>query len=126
MGFIVGTIATAITFAIVAYVLPGIDYQGDVISLLILAVIAGLINGLVRPIIAIFSLPLTFMTLGLFGLVINAAMLLLVALVASLAGIDFSVGGFPSAFGLGTIIAALIGAVAISIVGGIVGLVIHD
>jgi putative membrane protein len=126
MGFIVGTIATAITFAIVAYVLPQVEYQGDVVSLLILAVIAGLVNGLVRPIVAMFSLPLTFITLGLFGLVINAAMLLLVAWIAGLSGIDFTVGGFPPAFGLGSIVSAFIGAIAISIVGGLVGLVVHD
>ena len=126
MGFIIGTIATAITFAIVAYVLPQIEYHGDVVGLLILAVIAGLINGLVKPIVSIFSLPLTFMTLGLFGFVINAVMLLLVASVANLGGIDFTVGGFPPDFGGGAFIAAIIGAIALSIVGGIVGLVIHD
>ncbi|MBA2700290.1 MAG: hypothetical protein H0U58_01140, partial [Chloroflexi bacterium] len=41
MGFILGTIATAITFAIVAYVLPQIEFGGSILNLLILAVIAG-------------------------------------------------------------------------------------
>ena len=45
MGFIISTIATAITFAIVAYVLPQIDFNDDVVGLLILSVIAGLVNG---------------------------------------------------------------------------------
>ena len=126
MGFIIGTIATAITFAIVAYVLPQIDYGGDIVNLLILAVIAGLINGLIKPVVKIFSLPLTIMTLGTFGLVINAALLLLIAWVASIVNIDFTVGGFPPDFGLSTIVAAVIGAIAMSIVGAIVGLVVHD
>ena len=126
MGFIIGTIATAITFAIVAYVLPQIDYGGNIVNLLILAVIAGLINGLIKPVIKIFSLPLTMMTLGTFGLVINAAILLLLAWVASIINIDFTVGGFPPDIGLSTIVAAFIGGIALSIVGAIVGLVVHD
>jgi putative membrane protein len=126
MSFIIGTIATAITFAVVAYVLPQIDYGDNLANLLILAVIAGLINGLIKPIVKLFSLPLTVMTLGLFGVVINAGMLLLLAWVSDLVGIDFSVGGFPPDFGLAAITAAIIGAIAISIVSAIVGLVIHD
>ena len=126
MGFILGTIATAITFAIVAHLLPQIDYGGDVVNLVILAVIAGLINGLIKPVVKVLSLPMTMMTLGMFGLVINAGLLLLLAWVASIISIDFTVGGFPPDFGLGTIVAAVIGGIAVSIVGGIVGLVVHD
>ena len=126
MSFIIGTIATAITFAIVAYLLPQIDYGGSIPNLLILAVIAGVVNGFIKPIIKIFSLPLTMMTFGLFGLVINAALLLLIAVIADVVGIDFSVGGFPPDFGLGAIVAALIGAIALSIVGAIVNMVVPD
>ncbi len=126
MGFIIGTIATAITFAIVAFLLPQIDYGDSIPNLLILAVIAGVVNGFIKPIIKIFSLPLTMMTFGLFGLVINAALLLLIAVIADVVGIDFSVGGFPPDFGLGTIVAAFIGAVALSIVGAIVNMVVPD
>ena len=126
MGFIIGTIATAITFAIVAFLLPQIDYGDSIPNLLILAVIAGVVNGFIKPIIKIFSLPLTMMTFGLFGLVINAALLLLIAVIADVVGIDFSVGGFPPDFGLDTIVAALIGAVALSIVGALVNMVVPD
>jgi putative membrane protein len=126
MSFIIGTIATAITFAIVAYILPQIDYGDDLISLLILAVIAGVINGLIKPIVKLFSLPLTLATLGLFGLVINAGLLLLLAWVSDLVGITFTVGGFPPDFSLGAITAAFIGGIAITIVGSIVGHVVHD
>ena len=126
-GFIIGTIATAITFAIVAYLLPQIDFGDDVVGLIIVAVIAGLVNGVIKPIIKLFSLPLTMMTFGLFGLVINAALLLLIAWVASLVGITFTVGDFPtSGLSIDALIAALIGGIAISIVGAIVGMAIHD
>ena len=126
MGFIIGTIATAITFAIVIYLLPQIDFGGDIVSLIILAVIAGVVNGFIKPIIKIFSFPLTMMTFGLFGIIINAALLLLIAVVADIANVDFTVGGFPPDFGLATIIAALIGGIAITIVGSIVNMVVHD
>ena len=126
MGFIISTIATAITFAIVAYVLPQIDFGGDILNLIVLAVIAGLVNGLIKPIIKLFSLPLTVMTLGLFGIVINAGLLLLIAWLADFVGITFTVGGFPPDFGLSAITAAIIGAIAMSIVGAIVGLVVKD
>ena len=126
MGFIISTIATAITFAIVAYVLPQIDFNDDVVGLLILSVIAGLVNGLIKPIIKLFSLPLTVMTLGLFGVVINAGLLLLIAWLSDLIGISFTVGGFPPDFGLSAITGAIIGAIAMSIVGAIVGLVVKD
>jgi putative membrane protein len=126
MSFIIGTIATAITFAIVAYLLPDIDYGDNIVSLLVLSVIAGVINGFIKPIVKLFSLPLTMATLGLFGLIINAALLLLLAWVSSLFNIDFTVGGFPPDFGLAAITAAFIGGIAISIVGAVVGLVIHD
>ena len=95
-------------------------------SLLVLAVIAGVVNGLIKPIVKLLSLPLTIMTLGLFGIVINAGLLLLIAWVADLVGITFTVGGFPPDFGLNAIVAALVGAIAMSIVGAIVGLVVHD
>lgn len=126
MGFILGTIATAITFAIVSYLLPQISYNDNLVNLLILAVVAGVVNGLIRPVVKLMSLPLTMMTFGLFGLVVNAALLLLIAFIAKTVGIDFTVGGFPPDFGIGTIIAAIIGAIALSIVGSIVSMVVPD
>lgn len=126
MSFIISTIATAVTFGIVAYLLPQIDYGDDLVNLLVIAVIAGVVNGLIKPIVKLFSLPLTVMTLGLFGIVINAAMLLLVAWISDVFGITFSVGGFPPDFGLSAITAAIIGAIALTIVGAIVNLVVPD
>jgi putative membrane protein len=126
-GFIVGTIATAITFAIVSYLLPQIDYGGQIPTLIVVALIAGVVNGLIKPIIKLFSLPLTMMTFGLFGLVINAGLLLLVAWLSSFLGFSFTVGGFPdSDFSFDTLVAALIGGIAISIVGAVVNMAVPD
>jgi putative membrane protein len=124
-GFIIGTVATAITFAIVAYLLPQIDY-GDLPGLVIVALIAGVVNGVIKPIIKLFSLPLTMMTFGLFGLVINAVLLLVIAWLSSLVGITFTVGGFPPDLSIDAFVAAIIGGIAISIVGAIVGMAVPD
>jgi putative membrane protein len=125
-GFIVGTIATAVTFAIVAYLLPQIDYGDSIPGLIVVALIAGVVNGFVKPVVKLFSLPLTMMTLGLFGLVINAVLLLLIAWAASLLGVTFTVGGFPPDLSVDAIIAAIIGGIAISIVGSVVNMAVPD
>ena len=125
-GFIVGTIATAITFAIVAYLLPQIDYGDSIPGLIVVALIAGVVNGLIKPVVKLLSLPLTMMTLGLFGLVINAILLLLIAWLADLLGVTFTVGGFPPDLSVDALIAAIIGGIAISIVGSIVNMAVPD
>ena len=115
-GIAVSTVATAAAFALVAYLLPQIAYSGSIIQLLILAAIFGAVNGLIRPIVSLLALPVTMVTLGLFGIVINAGMLLLTAAFADGLGIPFSIGTFPPDLSFETLIAALIGAVAMSIV----------
>jgi putative membrane protein len=125
-GFAIGVAATAIALVLLAFLLPSVEYGGDIVGLILLAIVFGIVNGFIKPIIKLFSLPLTMMTLGLFGIVINAALLLLIAWLADLVGITFTVGGFPPDFGLAAIGAAIVGAIAMSIVGAIVGLVVHD
>ncbi len=126
IGFIIRTIVIAIAVAVVAYVYPSITYGDDITTLVVVSVILGLLNAFVKPIIGVFALPLNMMTLGLFGVVINAALLLLVAFISSLVGFDFVVGGYPPEFGISAIVAALVGAIGISIVGTIVGMVVPD
>ena len=124
--FIVGTIATAITFAIVSYLLPQIDYGGSIQTLIAVSLIAGVVNGLIAPVVKALSMPISMMTMGLFGIVVNAALLLLIAWIASIATFDFTVGGFPPNLDLDAITAAVIGSVAISLVGSVVGMVVRD
>jgi putative membrane protein len=125
-GFIVRTIVTAIAVAIVAYVYPAIDYGNELVNLAVVAVILGLVNGFVKPIIGLLSLPLNLMTFGLFGFVINAVLLLAVAAVTDALGFTFVVGGFPPDLGISAIVAAVIGSIAISIVSAVVSMVVPD
>jgi len=128
-GFLIGTAVTAIAFAIVTKLLPQfVDLGGDVAQLILVALVFGVVNGVIKPIVKLFSLPITLMTLGLFSFVINAAMLLLVAwLSIELFNVHMSVGGFPAdGFSLDAIVAAVVGSIAISVVSTVVGFVIHD
>jgi putative membrane protein len=126
-GFIVGVIATAITFAIVSYLLPQIDYKGSIQTLIVVSLIAGVVNGFIAPVVKALSLPISMMTMGLFGIVVNAVLLLLIAWISTnVAKFDFTVGGFPPTIDLDAITAAVIGSVAIGLVGSVVGLVVRD
>jgi putative membrane protein len=126
-GFLINTVVTAIAFAAMAYLLkPNIQYEGDVPGLILLAVIAGVVNGLIKPIIKLLSLPIRLATLGLFSFVINAAMLLLIAWLAGKVDIHFTIHGFPPDFTLDAFIWALIGSIVLSIISTIIGFFIHD
>ena len=70
---------TAVAVAIAAEIIPGIVYNGGLKALLLIALVFGLVNLLVKPIIMLLALPVEIATLGLFTIVINAAMLYLVA-----------------------------------------------
>jgi putative membrane protein len=72
-----------------AYILPGVHLDG-ILSAIVTAAVLGLANGVLRPILFIFTLPLTILTLGLFIFVLNALMVLLAAAVVP----GFSVAGF--------------------------------
>ena len=125
-GFIVRTIVTAIAVAIVAYVYPAIDYGGEILNLVVVAVILGVLNAFVKPILGLLSLPINLMTFGLFGFVINAVVLLAVAAIADAVGFTFVVGGFPPDLGVSAIVAAVVGSIAISIVSTVISMTVPD
>ena len=91
-GFLIRTLITAVGLWLANALIPGIDIAGPG-TLALAALLMGLVNALVRPILVVITLPITIVTLGLFLLVINAAMFGLVA--AMLEG--FRVSGFFAA-----------------------------
>ncbi len=72
--FIISTIAIALA----AYLIPGVMIQ-NLLSLILVAIVWGLINVFIRPLIILLTLPINILTLGLFTLVINALLVLLVS-----------------------------------------------
>ncbi|MES2225211.1 MAG: phage holin family protein [Patescibacteria group bacterium] len=96
-------LVSAIAIGIAAYILPGVTIT--IAGALVLAVVLGIINIFIKPIVKLLTLPLTIITLGLFSLVINALLILLAGAVVP----GFVVAGFWSAF-LFAIILSLINA----------------
>lgn len=89
MNFFLKLILSAVAVILVSYLLPGV-YVDDFFTALILALVLALLNGLVKPILIVFTIPLTFVTLGLFLLVINAIIILMADSLVS----GFQVEGF--------------------------------
>jgi len=102
-------VINAIALGVAAALVPGIQFVGEgqvsILSLLLVALIFGLVNAIIKPVLALLTCPFYILTLGLFTFVVNALMLMLTSW---LAGPRFQVAGFWSAL-LGSIIISLVG-----------------
>ena len=120
---LISTFINAIALWAAAWILGGGDVakQDSILGWLFLAVIFGLVNTFVKPIVKLFSLPFTVITLGLFTLVINAAMLMLTMWIAGM--LDFG-GGFLS--GVGVAWQIFLAAIIISVVSALLSWILPD
>lgn len=105
-------LASAAALAVATWVLPGIvladgDLGSRAITLLVVAAIFGVVNSIVKPLFKFVSAPLILITLGLFLLVINAALLLLVSWVAGQLQLGWSVTDWGSAVWGGLIVSVV-------------------
>ena len=108
-------IINAAALFLVGYLISGV-HLGSFGSAMIAALVLGLVNALIRPILVILTLPVTLLTLGLFIFVINAAMLMLTSWLAGQLGVAFHIDRFwPT---------AVVGATTVSVVSWILGLII--
>jgi len=105
MKVIAHVLITAFALLLVAHFVPGIVVEG-LYTAIIAAVILGVLNLIVRPILVFLTLPITILTLGLFMFVINAALFLFVASFVE----GFEVAGFLTAL-LGSLIVSVISAI---------------
>ena len=96
--FLLRWLITALALYAAVQLVPGIDYEGGWTTLAGMALVFGFVNAIVRPILTLLSCPLILLTLGLFTLVINGAMLLLAVRLAELFDVSFYVRGFWPAF----------------------------
>jgi putative membrane protein len=100
--FLIWVVVNALALAAAAWLLDGIDVAGDTttdqaITLILVALIFGVVNAIVEPIVKLFSIPFIILTLGLFLLVINALMLMLTDWISGLFDLGFTVDGFWTA-----------------------------
>lgn len=104
---------TAVSLWAASYIFQGIKFA-DTLSLILSALLLGFANAVVKPLLIVLTLPLTFLTFGLFLLVINALMILLVAWLVR----GFTVSSFWTAFFAAIFIAVLSFVIGAFVVGG--------
>jgi len=106
----------ALALLVAAWIVPGIRVEGNAwAAYALMAVVLGLVNAVIRPLLKVLTCPLIILTLGLFVLVINAASLLIAARIAAALGIGFHVDGFvPALFGsiIVSVVTVILSAVA--------------
>jgi putative membrane protein len=122
MRLLLRLVANAIALAIATWILSGISLTGSsmtskIITLLVVALIFGVLNAIIKPLFALFTAPLILLTLGLFLIIINACMLLLTSWLAGLFDLGWSVDGFWT---------AVLGAIIISIVSFVLNVFLPD
>lgn len=115
--FILRWVINAIALYVAVLIVPGIEFRGDWVGVLWLALISGLLNALVRPLLKFLTCPLIILTLGFFTIFINTALLLLTTRIGQALNIGIAVDGFWS---------ALLGSLVISIVSVVLSLFLRD
>lgn len=122
MKFVIKTLINAAAIGVAAWLVKGIDLTGTdwghkALTLVFVALVFGVVNFFVKPLVKLFSLPLFILTLGLITFVINALMLWLTSWASGKLSLDFNVTGF---------VPALLGSLIISVVAWGLHLAIRD
>lgn len=117
MGFIVRMLVTAVSLWVAVQLIDGIEYRGSWPGLLGVALVFGLINAIIRPVLYVLSCPLIVLTLGLFILILNGLLLLLTSVVANAIGLPFVVDGLG---------AAILGALVIGVASMLLNIFVPD
>jgi putative membrane protein len=117
MRLVLRLLINAAALLVAVYLIPGMHFTGGLGKLLIVAVVFGVVNALVRPVLTVLSCPLIVITLGLFMLVINAVLLRITAWVSAGWNLGFSVDGW---------LPAIIGGLVIGIVSTVLTLFVGE
>jgi putative membrane protein len=122
LALVIRVAVIAVSLWVATLIVPGIDNTAGsttsrVGTLVAVALIFGLINAVLKPLIKVVGCPFYILTLGLFGLVVNALLFLLVGAIADGIGLPFTVDGFWAAF---------LGAIVVSVVGFVLHILIPD
>ena len=134
-GFIASLIASGIALWVAARFIDGIKIPSaafaklpeDLVTFGIVALAFGVANALVKPTVKIVSMPISLLTLGLAGIVLNAVLFLGTAWISNQMGGNIKVGDFPpDLLTQATLVAALIGSIVVGIVSAIARTIIPD
>lgn len=114
-SFVVRLLLNALALWVTSLVVPGIhladgsaDTGSKIVTVLLVSLVFGVVNALVKPILTFFTFPFVLLTLGLFTIVINAAMLTLTSALAGALGLAFHVDDFFWSAILGAIVLGLV------------------
>jgi putative membrane protein len=105
-------VLNALALMAVAYLVPGI-HVANFTAALIAALVIGLVNILIKPLLVLLTLPITLLTLGLFILVINGLLF-------------WAVGNYLQGFSVSSIVVGVIGALVYSIISGVLSAIVPD
>ena len=117
MRLLLRILINAAALWVATQIVPGVTHTGPWFTLLLVALVFGLLNAFVRPILKLLTCPLILLTLGLFTFVINALVLWLTSAVSKSLGLHFYVTGFWPAF---------LGALVVSIVSVLLSVFVRD
>lgn len=107
MSILVSLVINAAALWVATQVVDGISFTGDLPRLLGVALVFGVLNVVVRPILKLVTCPFYILTLGLFTFVVNAVMLLFTSAASDALGLGFHVEGFVPAF-IGALVVSII------------------
>ena len=122
MKFVLRVLISAVALGVATWVVPGIDLHASttvkkILTLIIVALIFGVVNAVIKPIVKTVGCVFYVLTLGLIGLVVNALLLWLSSWVAGKLTLPFHITGFWPAFW---------GAIIVGLVGWVLNLFVHD
>jgi putative membrane protein len=117
MWLLLRILVNAAALWVATEIVPGVEHTGPWTSLLLVALVFGLLNALVLPILKLLTCPLILLTLGLFTFVINAIVLWLTSGISGSLGLGFHVSGFWAAF---------LGALVVTVVSVLLSVILRD
>ncbi|WP_434742361.1 phage holin family protein [Micromonospora sp. SH-82] len=122
MGFLIRLATTAVALWVTTLVVPGVEVSGrsganTALTLLVVALIFGVVNAVLKPVIQVVGCVFYLLTLGLFALVVNALLFLLTDWIADALDLPFRVDGFWPAFW---------GAIVVAVVSWLISIVLPD
>jgi putative membrane protein len=117
MNFLIRLVINAIALWLATRLVDGISFDGELIFLLAVALVFGVVNAIVKPILIFLTFPFLIVTLGLFLLVLNGAMVWLTGAISDAADLGFHVSGFGAAF-FGGLVVSVVSFLLSLLVGG--------
>ena len=125
LDIVIRVVVNAVAFVAAVQLVPRAAFTGDLWKLVVVAAIFGVVNAYLRPIVKTLSIPLSLVTLGAVGFVINAAMVLLTGAISERLGLGLRLAGWPirGDIDLDVIVTAVLVSLVVSVVATLLALV---